>query len=243
MVDVLNLILKEDRLPSVQEQADNLIRYLGERSKPSMVVHINHREEGAIIGSSCDGGLSIIIEGLIENGFANGESAGGAVCLTFRGWQRFEELGLGAPSGTNAFMAMKYGDTDLDNIVENFFRKAVAQTGFSLFQLDDKPRAGLIDDRMRVEIKNCRFLIADETHGNHGAYWEAGYAEGLHKPVIYTCEKSVFDDKESPNRPHFDTNHHLTVTWRLDRPEEAAERLKATIRATMPEARQQDMPD
>jgi nucleoside 2-deoxyribosyltransferase len=59
------------------------------------------------------------------------------------------------------------------------------------------------------EIRMCRFLIADLTCGNQGAYWEAGYAEGLGKPVIYTCNKSYFDKEGT----HFDTNHHQTVLW------------------------------
>ncbi len=135
-------------------------------------------------------------------------------------------------------MAMKFGDKELDELVDEFFRPAVAKTGFTLRRLDDVPKAGLIDDRMRVEIKSSRFLIADLTHANNGAYWEAGYAEGLGKPVIYTCKKSVFDNPGE--RPHFDTNHHLTVVWDADDRESAAERLKATIRATMPDAKQAD---
>ena len=62
------------------------------------------------------------------------------------------------------------------------------------------------------------------------------------KPVIYTCEKSVFDDKD--HATHFDTNHHLTVVWEHDKLEEAGKKLKATIRATLPEdAKMEDTPD
>lgn len=65
-------------------------------------------------------------------------------------------------------------------------------------------------------------LIADLTHGNRGAFWEAGYAEGLGKPVIYTCEASKFDEQS-----HFDTKHD---------PSAVVEDLKATNRATIPES-------
>ena len=40
-------------------------------------------------------------------------------------------------------------------------------------------------------IRDAKFVIADLTHDNNGAYWEAGYAEGLGKPVIYICEKET----------------------------------------------------
>ena len=103
--------------------------------------------------------------------------------------------------------------------------------------MDDEPRAGLIDDKLRVEIQASDFIIADLTHDNLGAYWEAGYAEGLGKPVIYTCEKEKFETEKT----HFDTNHHLTIIWDKDAPESAGENLKATIRATLPQlAKQED---
>jgi nucleoside 2-deoxyribosyltransferase len=124
---------------------------------------------------------------------------------------------------------MKFGDGDLDIMLENCFRPAVKDTGFDLFRLDDVPKAGLIDDRLRVEIRASRFLIADLTHENAGAYWEAGYAEGLGKPVIYTCERKKFDEKKT----HFDTNHHTTVLWDKDDLEKTARDLKNTIRATL----------
>jgi nucleoside 2-deoxyribosyltransferase len=74
-------------------------------------------------------------------------------------------------------------------------------------------------------------LIADLTHENRGAYWEAGYAEGLGKPVIYVCEKSKFETLTT----HFDTNHHTTVLWDRNDLEKAASELKSTIRETLPE--------
>ena len=95
----------------------------------------------------------------------------------------------------------------------------------------------MIDDRLRVEIQSSDFIVADLTHDNLGAYWEAGYAEGLRKPVIYTCEKEKFEKEKT----HFDTNHHLTIIWDKTDPLKAGESLKATIRATLPElAKQED---
>jgi len=49
--------------------------------------------------------------------------------------------------------------------------------------------------------------------------------------VIYTCQHAKFAEVS-----HFDTNHHLTVLWDETAIDVAMERLKATIRATIPEA-------
>ena len=129
------------------------------------------------------------------------------LALTFDGWSYYETLLKGSTTYRKAFMAMKFGDADLNHVLENVFKPSVKMAGFDLFKLDDVPQAGLIDDRLRVEIQSSDFLIADLTHANNGAYWEAGYAEGLGKPVIYSCEKEQFNLQKT----HFDTNHHLTV--------------------------------
>ena len=64
----------------------------------------------------------------------------------------------------------------------------------------DVATAGVIDNIMRMRIKEARFVIADLTHDNNGAYWEAGYAEGLGKPVIYICEAEKFEREKKPLR-------------------------------------------
>ena len=224
-------------LPSVFEQANNLIRWLGEHvAGPGETLWIEPRTHQFVVGAKTGNGFGLLVEHLFDNDFltgaqakAMGESGRAHATLTFRGWEHFDRLQRGEVESRKAFMAMKYGDELLDRIVNETFRPAVAQTGFVLVRLDDQPQAGLIDDRLRVEIRNSRFLIADLTHGNLGAYWEAGYAEGLGKPVIYTCEREKFEQDQT----HFDTNHHLTVIWGRDDSAAAAEQLKATIRATL----------
>ena len=135
------------------------------------------------------------------------------------------------------FIAMKFGDEMLDNFLADVLKPCAKQAGFEHLKLDDTPKAGLIDDRLRVEIQSSDFLVADLTHDNPGAYWEAGYAKGLGKPVIYICEKDKFESAKT----HFDTNRHLTIIWDKDNLPKAGEDLKATIRATLPQlAKQED---
>jgi hypothetical protein len=252
-------ILRNMVLPSAHEQIDNLIRWMGETIEgPGASTQLNFRDHGAIAGSLLkQESFRFVLSEMFNAGLLDGRFApwtfkkpdGGnttqtegqaVVTLSLLGWNRFEELKRGSASGNNAFMAMQYGDAQLDGIVDDQFRTAISDTGFTLRRLDDHPRAGLIDDRLRVEIRACRFLIADLSHGNRGAHWEAGYAEGLGKPVIYTCRIDVFNDPNHQHHPHFDTNHHLTVVWDPTSIEDSCEQLKATIRATMPDARQGD---
>lgn len=102
---------------------------------------------------------------------------------------------------------------------------AVEQTGFELRSVTQK--AGLVDAVIEDEIRRCRFLIADLTDSNAGAYWEAGFAEGLGKPVIYVCNAAKFADI------HFDANHRHTIKWDIGALDETAKNLKAVIRNTL----------
>jgi hypothetical protein len=237
--DILERILEEE-YPSPKHQADNMILWMGENQKaPSETMDISPQTHQAIIGANDRFGVAFILDHLYKNKYLETDQivpgnsvspTGLRATLSFKGWQRYEDLKKGISATNLAFMAMEFGDVALDMMFENYFKEAVAQTGFDLQRVIDKPRAGLIDDRIKVDIRTSRFLIADLTHGNKGAYWEAGYAEGLGKPVIYTCEKTVWMKEKT----HFDTNHYHTVVWEKKNPNEATENLKATIRATFP---------
>jgi hypothetical protein len=237
-------ILKKP-LPRPKEQADLLVRWLAENvAGPGETTWIEPNTHSAIIGAKSPEGFALILGHLFDTGLVTGDlsEALGApgrafATLSFEGWDYYEKLRQGGAMYRKAFMAMKFGDATLDRLLETVFKPSAKQAGFELVRLDDRPRAGLIDDQLRVEIQTSDFLIADLTHDNLGAYWEAGYAEGLGKPVIYTCERNKFES----HKTHFDTNHHLTIIWDATAPLEAAARLKATIRATLPEfAKQED---
>jgi nucleoside 2-deoxyribosyltransferase len=157
--------------------------------------------------------------------------------LTWEGWIRHAELQETASTSKLAFMAMQFGDEELNSAFLSCFKPAVGKTGFDLRTLTDGQPAGCIDDQLRVALRTSQFVVADLTHGNKGAYWEAGYAEGLGRPVIYTCRRQEWDQQKT----HFDTNHLVTVIWDLKNLDRAATELKAVIRATIPkEARLTD---
>lgn len=226
-------------LPSPKEQADLFVRWLGQNLEgPGEKLLVGPITHGGIIGAKSPEGFEFIFRYLKDSEIIDGnpnktlQGLGTTpVSLTFKGWDYYEDLRFIGKTYRKAFIAMKFDDPDLNQILNNVLRPCVAQTGFNLVRLDDFPKAGLIDDRLRVEIRSADFLIADLTHDNPGAYWEAGFAEGLGKPVIFICEKCKFDDKKT----HFDTNHHLTIRWDRDNPQIAGEELKATIRATLPQ--------
>lgn len=236
--------ISEKSLPLPKEQSDFLLRMIADQSQtPGEVVFLETLKVEAVIGASSARGVLFVLKHLTDEGLITtpgqswdsvldrptGQDYKAQVWLTMKGWERIENIRRPGPY-RKAFMAMKFQEPDLERLLKDHFKPAAKAAGFDLRKLDDEPQAGLIDNRLRVEIQTSDFLVADLTHDNNGAYWEAGYAEGLGKPVIYTCEKRKFDQRKS----HFDTNHHFTILWDLSNAEQAATDLKATIRATLP---------
>lgn len=187
--------------------------------------------------------LTVYVHWLHEKGFIYPAYANtGRYCLTLDGWLEADRLQKQrVANATLAFMAMPFGSPRLDTIVKDYFVPAAKAAGYDLRRLNEGQPAGLIDDQLRVRLRTARFVVADLTDGNHGAYWEAGFAEGLGTPVIYTCEKSVFESPDRKKGTHFDTNHLVTVLWEESRLQAAADELTVHIRATLPtEAKLQD---
>jgi nucleoside 2-deoxyribosyltransferase len=228
----------EAELPTVYQQIDNCLRYLALRCR-----HLGREYESvdpaliSAIGAIDASATVALLEELRDAGqlkayFISEENAV-SIKLTLQGWTRAGELEHGLASEAFGFMAMQYGDTLLEQVVAEVFRPSAELAGFSLEILRDRPQAGVIDNYLRSRLKLCRFVIADLSHANNGAYWEAGYAEGLGKPVIYTCNAAVFE----ASRTHFDTNHCQTIVWDEANLAEAKTQLLACIRNTLPEAK------
>lgn len=221
-------------------QAMNLVRYIGDevsRSGKSIEI-LDCAEIQEIIGAPSDEFVEQLIEDLKERGTIKGhlspEKGGPSsfffVTLTLHGWEQYEAERRGEFKGNYGFIAMQFNDSELDPFVKDIVKPAVKEgIGYDLVDMRDVAQAGVIDNILRTQIRDAAFLIVDLTHDNPGAYWEAGYAEGLGKPVIYICEKAKFDKKKT----HFDTNHCTTVPWSKDADEGFKQSLIATLRRSL----------
>jgi hypothetical protein len=221
--------LSRRTLPTPIEMSDNLLLTIAERVEGRPGTPISLPPDDARLAASI-GAVDAedvrwavrnldeqnLIKGSWLNYFTNG-------WLTASGWARIEELKHAHVASRYAFFARKFANDDLNTLYAKCLKQAVADTGFELRTVTQK--AGNINALIEDEIRRCRFLIADLSDGNAGAYWEAGLAEGLRKPVIYICREGV--------ETHFDTDHHQTVRWDLDKLGETARWLKAVIRNTL----------
>lgn len=240
--DDLLVYVGDLQLPRPQEQVDNLVLWMGRSQKtPDQWAQATIPQLAAIMGTSAgtDGRADepafnwLLNQIRMSNLFTSETMQNGSALgfrLTFEGWKSFHELNSRVIASRTAFMAMKFNEATLNTVVSECFRPAVINAGFTLRVLNEQQPAGLIDNQIRASIRSARFVIADLSHDNDGAYFEAGFAEGMGLPVIYTCEASKF----RTHGTHFDTNHSITIPWSLNSLPDAARQLTATIRATLP---------
>jgi hypothetical protein len=245
--DTYSAIIESLELPNPAEQADNLIIFIGESARfHTDQIKIEPLRLAALIGAYKEKSIILITselqkQDLIECYRKNGEGNVAPdndykLSLTFKGWQRYEELKKVRKDSKKVFIAMGYGNADSERLYSEILPDVIKkELGLELIILRDNLRSGIVDNIMREDISQSCLLLAEMTNYNKGAYWEAGFAEGLKIPVIYLCEKSVFESTDKAIRPHFDVNHCTFIPWSFDTIVEDMKQLKATIRRTIPE--------
>lgn len=233
--ELLDNLLKRADLPTAMERVDLLVAYLATEFEAGTSTPLHPYNMRARLGCTESANVLWVLDQAVKLGYVT-EVYKNSYALSIAGWQRHEEQLRSGAGSQHAFMAMSFGDTQLWKFYEDHMRPAVAHTGFDLRTVaDDHQTAGSIDNRMRVEIRRSRFMVCDLTHGNRGAYWEAGFAEGLGRPVFYVCRADVLNDPLHADRPHFDTRQQLIVQWDPADPGPGMQALKNVIRATLPD--------
>ena len=109
-----------------------------------------------------------------------------------------------------AFIATWFDD-DVLTAYENAIVPAVSRWGYDPIRIDRREHNNKIDDEIISEIRRAKFIVADFSCGSDGVrggvYYEAGFASGLGKPVIFTVRASDL------NRVHFDTRQFNHIVW------------------------------
>ena len=95
--------------------------------------------------------------------------------------------------------------------------------------MDNVEHNNRIDDEIIASIRKCKFLVADFSVNSGGVYFEAGFAMGLGRPVIWTVGR-----EDQKNEIHFDNRQYLNfIRWNPEKIKELALALKNRIEATI----------
>lgn len=157
----------------------------------------------------------------IEYAFGSHDYEALHIRLTPKGYERIDDLQRNTGYGKSALVAMKFGDDTKP--LREAIRQGIQNAGYLAVFIDEVQHNELITPELLKHIRDSKFVVADLTHQNNGAYFEEGYAMGLGKPVIQLCKKGV--------TLHFDIAQKNTIMWETE--SEIPERLTNRIRATI----------
>lgn len=147
----------------------------------------------------------------------------GVYSITLNGWQEVSRIKQQHVStGTRAFVAMWF-DNSMDDAFNLGIVPACKEAGFNAYRVKEDLHDERIDTRIIAGIRESRFMIADVTEGRTAVYYEAGFADGLGKQVIWTCRKDHIE------RMSFDTRQFTHILW--ETPDDLKTQLVPMIKA------------
>lgn len=216
----------------IPAKADYVFRHICRKScHPGIVVRVSGRNDFVIGFCQNYDELHFCLcflekQGLIES--VKYESNADACCrVSATGWAYLS--GVGTDSKDQGFIAMAFCLATSDLLHTAGLNPGIESAGYKPQRIDRKEHNNRIDDEIVAEIRKSKFVVADLTGKNAGAYFEAGFAMGLGKPVIWTCQQSEID----AGNVHFDTRQYSIVSWEPDKLDIFATRLTQRIEATI----------
>jgi hypothetical protein len=109
--------------------------------------------------------------------------------INAEGYKRIESLRNTNAESNKVFIALQFRTEDgstRDDLI-TAIKAACTECGFEAGTVNETPYNHGIADEIMASIKRSKFVVVDYTYGNKGAYFEAGYARGIGRPLIRCC--------------------------------------------------------
>jgi nucleoside 2-deoxyribosyltransferase len=153
-------------------------------------------------------------------------NSSGAAQIAPKGWALIDEARRGTIPSDKAFVAMAFRPF-LQPLYDEGLYIGIRKAGYDPIRIDRVQHNNRIDDEIIATIRRCKFVVADFTLNRGGIYFEAGFAMGLNRPVIWTAPEGKL------HRVHFDTRQYNFVRWTRDDLKTFAQALQNRIEATI----------
>ena len=196
---------------SVSRRIEKLLRVIADGCKrPGRLIEITFAQDCSLCDASDEGELTVYLEHLQSKGLVNKGGAGvgkGLYGLLIAGWEAVEpRIGAGGIAG-RCFVAMWFDDS-MKDAYDRGFAPGISDAGFTPIRIDQKLTNKGISDEIKAEIRMAQFTVADFTGQRQSVYYEAGFANGLGREVIWCCRT------DDVNKLHFDIKHLGHVVWK-----------------------------
>ena len=191
---------------SVSEKLRHLLKSVAMMSKnPSDIVRLNFKADMVLAFAKDESEFTYYIEALRDRNLLKKGTLDHAI-ITPKGWDILENNRHNSATSDQGFVAMSFSSS-MESIYNEAIKPAITEAGYKPYRVDEDKRPEKIDAKILAEIRRSRFLVADVTEQNNGAYYEAGYAQGLGIPVIWSVKE------ENLNDVHFDARQYRFILW------------------------------
>ena len=207
----------------LRDKADRLLEYIASEHRKATPFSL-HKVTGDGFRAFCEAEnqseVEMLLDYLKKKGCLEPAGLSGNARISVEGYERVALLAQTNQYSKQIFVAMWF-DNSINRLYDEVIKSTIEETGYVPYRVDRPPKEDKdayemkICDRVEVEVRRSRMLVADFTHGESGArggvYYEAGLARGIGIPVIWTCREDMLKDKL-----HFDTRQYPHIGWKWD---------------------------
>lgn len=227
--DNVGRLVESYRQPTPAERRRRVLLHVAEESSDvGAQVSLPAQDWYPFFECHTEGALQRIYRSLAETGELEDDGLSGQLVLSMKGWEAVSPAGRYVPR--TCFVAMSF-EPALTRTYDNAIAPAVSACQLDLVRLDRVHHNENINDRILADIRKCEVLIADFTDHRGGVYFEAGFALGLDRTVVFTCRESDF---ERGTGVHFDTRPYNHILWSDDTLSKFRDDLTARLQNTVP---------
>jgi hypothetical protein len=148
-----------------------------------------------------------------------------SLTIETNGWSKLQELASSAKSALRQIFVAMWFSPEMDVFYKQGIFPAVEEFGMRCVRIDQVDHNNKICDEIIAEIRRSRAVVADFSGQRGGVYYEAGFAQGLGLPVIWTVKKDELA------KVHFDTRqyNHIVYETAAELKDALLNRLRATV--------------
>jgi len=223
-------------------KGDYLLRYLRRRSKTLADTVPFSPTELAVGFCANKNELLFCLRYLADKGLIEEETAGAgqrkgpqqgqgggafAYRLTPAGWA---SLDTSAARSAQPIAAISFSlDKEGDTVWTQGLSAGIQTAGYTAVRIDSREHLNKVTDELIVDLRNAAIMVVDLTGQSPLAFFEAGLAIGLGKPIFWTCEETEARDKKL----FLETRQYVVTTWTRDKLDDFARRLTQRIEAAL----------
>lgn len=124
---------------------------------------------------------------------------------------------------------------ELNAFYEQAVVVAAERVGLRAVRIDRVEPEGFITEAILSAIRRSIFVLADLTYERPNCYFEAGYAKGAFRRVVFTCREDhdIRSGTHGAQRVHFDVDTFLITWWNPASLDRAASELEDRFRRVL----------